>query len=71
MPSLEGYATQAYVDEKISGIEVGSGSVAIEAITDEEILAIIGSTSGGVPVTPSGQILSEMSVEDVQKIINR
>ena len=70
MPSLEGYATQAYVDEKISGIEVGSGATSIEALSDDDILAIIGSTSGGIPVTPSGQILSEMSVEDVRQIIN-
>lgn len=70
IPSLDGYATEAYVDEKISGIEVGSGSVAMEALTEEEILAIIGSTSGGTPVTPEGQILEEMTAEDVQTIIS-
>lgn len=69
VPSLDGYATEDYVDEKISGIEIGSGSVAMEALTEEEILAIIGSTTGGTPVNPSGQVLEEMTAEDVQNII--
>lgn len=66
---LDGYATEAYVDEKISGIEIGSGAVSMEAMTEDEILAIIGSASGGA-TTPSGQILEEMTAEDVQNIIN-
>lgn len=71
VPSLDGYATEDYVNNKISGIEVGSGSVAMEALTEEEILAIIGSTTGGTPVNPSGQVLEEMTAEDVQNIIRR
>ena len=70
IPSLEGYATQAYVDEKISGVQVGSGASSIEALSEDDILTIIGSASGGVPVTPSGQVLSEMSAEDVRQILN-
>lgn len=69
VPSLDGYATEAYVDEKISGIEIGSGAISMEAMTEDEILAIIGSAEGGA-TTPSGQVLEEMTVEDVQNIIN-
>lgn len=69
MPSLDGYATEAYVDEKISGIEIGSGAVVMEAMTEDDILAAIGSAEGGA-TTPSGQILEEMTAEDVQNIIN-
>lgn len=69
IPDLDGYATEAYVDEKISGIEIGSGAVSMEAMTEDEILAIIGSASGGA-TTPSGQVLEEMTAEDVQNIIN-
>lgn len=70
IPSLEGYATEAYVNQKISGIEVGSGQVAIEALSESEILAIIGSATGGAPVTPNGQILQAMTAEDVREIVN-
>lgn len=69
MPSLDGYATEAYVDDKISGIEIGTGAVAMEAMTEDEILAAIGAASGGA-TTPSGQVLEEMTAEDVQNIIN-
>jgi hypothetical protein len=40
------------------------------AMTQEEILTAIGAASGGAPVTPSGQVLTEMSADDVRKIIN-
>lgn len=69
IPSLEGYATEEYVNQKIDGIEVGSGQVSIEALSSSEILAIIGSTSGGTPVNPEGQVLEEMSADDVRNII--
>jgi hypothetical protein len=38
-------------------------------MSTDDILAAIGAASGGVPVTPSGQILDEMSAEDVRTII--
>lgn len=69
IPSLDGYATEAYVDEKISGIEVGSGAISMEALTEEEILAILESSSGSVDI--SGNVLYEMSAEDVQTIISK
>ena len=69
LPSLEGFATEKFVENKIAGLEIGSGQISMEALTEAEILAIIGSTEGGIPVTPSGQILKEMSAEDVQNII--
>lgn len=66
---LSGLATEEYVNQKIAGIEVGSGGVSIEALTSDEIYAIIGN-AGSVPVNPNGQILEEMSVEDVRNVIN-
>ena len=65
-------ATQEFVQEeinKIAGLEIGSGQISMEALTEAEILAIIGSTTGGTPVTPSGQVLAEMTAEDVRNII--
>ncbi len=69
---LGNYYTKTQVDEIVSAIEgTGDSSVAV-AMTTEDILAAIGAASGeGVPVTPSGQVLTEMSAEDVQQIINR
>jgi hypothetical protein len=69
IPSTEGFATEEFVENKIAGLEVGSGQVSMEALTEAEILAIIGSTTGGTPVTPSGQVLAEMTAEDVRNII--
>lgn len=42
----------------------------IEAMTEEEILAITGSIPGA-PSNPSGQVLVEMSAQDVQNIIRK
>lgn len=70
IPSTEGFATEEFVENKIAGLEIGSGQISMEALTEAEILAIIGSTTGGTPVTPSGQVLTEMSADDVRKIIN-
>lgn len=69
---LGNYYTKTQVDEIVGAIEgAGDSSVAV-AMTTEDILAAIGAASGeGVPVTPSGQVLAEMSAEDVQQIINR
>lgn len=43
----------------------------IDALSEEDILAIIGSVTGGVPVNPNGQILTEMSADDVRNIIQQ
>ena len=43
----------------------------IDALSEEDILAIIGSATGGVPVNPNGQILTEMSADDVRNIIQQ
>lgn len=44
---------------------------AVDALSEEDILAIIGSAIGGVPVNPNGQILTEMSADDVRNIIQQ
>lgn len=43
----------------------------IDALSEEDILAIIGSATGGLPVNPNGQVLAEMSAEDVRNIIQQ
>lgn len=67
---LSNYYTKAQIDDIVSSIEGTEDMDVMIAMSEEEILAIVGSTEGGVPVTPSGQILREMSAEDVQNIIN-
>lgn len=44
---------------------------AVDALSEEDILAIIGSATGGVPINPNGQILTEMSADDVRNIIQQ
>lgn len=44
---------------------------AVDALSEDDILAIIGSATGGVPVNPNGQILTEMSADDVRNIIQQ
>ena len=67
---LTGYYTKAQIDDIVGSIEGTENMDVMIAMSEEEILAIVGSTEGGVPVTPSGQVLREMSAEDVQNIIN-
>lgn len=67
---LSNYYTKAQIDDIVSSIEGTEDMDVMIAMSEEEILAIVGSTEGGVPVTPSGQVLREMSAEDVQNIIN-
>lgn len=67
---LSNYYTKAQIDDIVSSIEGTEDMDVMIAMSEEEILAIVGSTEGGVPVTPSGQVLREMSAEDVRNIIN-
>ena len=67
---LSNYYTKTQIDDIVSSIEGTENTDVMIAMSEEEILAIVGSTEGGVPVTPSGQVLREMSAEDVQNIIN-
>ena len=67
---LSNYYTKAQIDDIVGSIEGTEDMDVMIAMSEEEILAIVGSTEGGVPVTPSGQVLREMSAEDVQNIIN-
>lgn len=67
---LSNYYTKAQIDDIVGSIEGTENMDVMIAMSEEEILAIVGSTEGGVPVTPSGQVLREMSAEDVQNIIN-
>jgi hypothetical protein len=68
---LSNYYTKGEIDIIVDSIEGTGDSVVTMAMTTDEILAAIGMAGEGVPVTPSGQVLTEMSAEDVQKIINR
>ena len=68
---MSDYYTKEQIDTLIGAIEGSGEGVIVQAMTDDDILAAIGAASGGVPVTPSGQILNEMTVEDVREIINR
>lgn len=63
------YYTKEQVDSLIGAIEGTGETIVVEAMSTDDILAAIGAASGGVPVTPSGQILDEMSAEDVRTII--
>lgn len=66
---MSGYYTKEQVDSLIGAIEGAGETIVVEAMSTDDILAAIGAASGGVPVTPSGQILDEMSAEDVRTII--
>ena len=66
---MSGYYTKEQVDNLIGAIEGTGEAIVVEAMSTDDILAAIGAASGGVPVTPSGQILDEMSAEDVRTII--
>lgn len=66
---MSDYYTKEQVDSLIGAIEGTGETIVVEAMSTDDILAAIGAASGGVPVTPSGQILDEMSAEDVRTII--
>ena len=68
---MSDYYTKEQIDALIGAIEGSGEGVIVQAMTDDDILAAIGAASGGVPVTPSGQVLNEMTREDVREIINR
>lgn len=69
---MSDYYTKEQINSLLSSLEGTSGSSAVVAMTTDDILAAISAASGeGLPVTPSGQVLTEMSAEDVQNIINR
>lgn len=68
---LSNYYTKAQIDDIVGSIEGTGESVVVASLSTDEILAAIGAAGEGVPVTPSGQILTEMSAIDVQNIINR
>lgn len=66
---MSNYYTKEQIDALIGAIEGSGEGVIVSAMTDDDILAAIGAASGGVPVTPNGQVLNEMTVEDVRNII--
>ena len=59
------------IDETKADKKDLEGLKTIDALSEEDILAIIGSASGGIPVNPNGQILTEMSADDVRNIIQQ
>lgn len=66
---MSDYYTKEQIDALIGAIEGSGEGVIVSAMTDDDILAAIGAASGGVPVTPGGQVLNEMTAEDVRNII--
>ena len=66
---MSDYYTKEQIDAIVGAIEGSGEGVIVQAMTDDDILAAIGAASGGVPVTPSGQVLNEMTAEDVRNII--
>ena len=66
---MSDYYTKEQIDAIVGAIENSGEDIIIEAMTDDDILAAIGAASSGVPVTPSGQVLDEMTAEDVRNII--
>ena len=59
------------IDETKADKKDLEGLKAVDALSEEDILAIIGSASGGIPINPNGQILTEMSADDVRNIIQQ
>ena len=66
---MSDYYTKEQIDAIVGAIEGSGEGVIVQAMTDDDILAAIGAASGGVPVTPGGQVLNEMTAEDVRNII--
>lgn len=68
---LGNYYTKSEIDEIVGSIEGTGDSSITMAMSTDEILAAIGAAGDGVPVTPGGQVLTEMTAEEVRNIINR
>lgn len=68
---LGNYYTKSEIDEIVGSIEGTGDSSVTMAMSTEDILAAIGAAGDGVPVTPGGQVLTEMTAEEVRNIINR
>ena len=66
---MSDYYTKEQIDAIVGAIEGSGEGVVVQAMTDDDILAAIGAASGGVPITPGGQVLNEMTAEDVRNII--
>jgi hypothetical protein len=52
--------TKTEIDEKFNNIQ---------SMSDDDIYEAIGKAGEGIPVTPAGQILEEMSIADIHNII--
>ena len=68
---LGNYYTKSEIDKIVGSIEGTGDSSITMAMSTDEILAAIGAAGDGVPVTPGGQVLTEMTAEEVRNIINR
>lgn len=71
---MSDYYTKEQIDDLIGALDGtgGTDTSAMVAMSTDDILAAIGAASGeGLPINPSGQVLNEMTVEDVRNIINR
>lgn len=69
---MSDYYTKEQIDSLIGALDGtgGTDTSAMVAMSTADILAAIGAASGeGLPVTPSGQVLNEMTAEDVRNII--
>ena len=64
------YYNKEEIDALIGSIEGTEGTSAMVALSEAEILAITGNLEGSATDSISGQVLTEMTAEDVQEIIN-
>ena len=66
---MSDYYTKEQIDALLKSLEGSNDNSTVESMSEDEILAIIGSISGGTPVNPNGQVLAEMTAKDVRNII--
>ena len=66
---MSDYYNKEQIDALISAIEGTGEGVVVAALTEDEILAITGSYEGSATDSVSGQVLTEMTAEDVQEIV--
>lgn len=66
---MSDYYNKEQIDALIGAIEGTGDGVIVAALTEEEILAITGSYEGSATDSVSGQVLTEMTAEDVQEIV--
>lgn len=67
---MSDYYNKEEIDALIGSIEGTEGTSAMVALSEAEILAITGNLEGSATDSVTGQVLTEMTAEDVQEIVN-